>query len=986
MVLQIGDWPVHSLEEANSAVHDTEFGSFVAVHILRGGTYARRSSSRASLGTATAAAAMFAAATQQGIDPNLEAEIHNNNDNGDDDNETDASRAARRKRTLLQKAKTEKERIFRESKSRYERKVEALGAANASPFMSEFITGCTELLSSPEVDLLCTVRDAFAGTGIQSRLPRIAQDKVTASSTAAGAGAAAAPAISGQTASIDLVSLKEVNPIQLYVLFCTLARHLDAEGSLETCSEVLINFGWRPIDRLSLHGLSVLLAKENVVTKIKIQAEDIDTTKDCCLLKPCLHGAPFARAVCTTAPMMLRLRQVCLASSTLDDDYALDLVAAFRACPCLQTLDLRRNRFGVGMARELGTAIADLECGMRLSLETLDLSWNELGGEGVEVLCTLLADAETVSLAELRVAFNGVTDDCAEAVRKLLEKNTLERLQKIDLSCNRLSGAAGLHLAAGLRVNTTVTDMSVSYNALGLDATLQIVASVIDSPVLATLWIENTTSDVSVQAQEGMVFESDSGERAPTFCDGLVQFTWELKEHMNLLRQYRCKEAIEVHVEYPEQLRHLIGGLRWYSPYLGAGGDALDGDGAESENSHLDLANSIFKDRAKEGDSRAFFDTLPVAEASMYTDWQFLEPKLQRFIKDEDKVRGLQEVVNAAYLELHNVHRYYSALGNDHDCIGFNEFMEVVFECQISDASCPDNAAQQAFVAANVELKAESKQEQKAMEANPDNALCLYEFIEALMRLALRKFGDEKKSTRIATSPREAFIWLLVDNIFPRCKRIRSNAFRRDKLYYYDVTVVLSTYRLKIDRLWKEYAGVTGANLLMKKDHWLEMLAATGVSRAAYTQGDRKRGTLYSPLALRLAFWSAQTMDRNRLVRNVRDRARNTSDALSYTEFLEALVWLADALQQDAALVELGLPADAFLSEKLICLLEMLLGSKCTNCFSRASYPALLADLRSKHEPMIYPERADYIFEASVATLNLEGATSEPESDVMQSP
>lgn len=913
VVLQIGDCPIEQLDEANSAVYECQIGSHVLVHIMRGGFRTPKPG--------------------RDSEENMLARAH----------------AQRRKQTVIEKNKLEEEKLRQYHQDRFDRRLEALVIAQKSEILHTFVETCTELFSSPEVDLMSMLRDTFVGSGIE-----YASEENTVE------------------LFLDFVDLQSTVPLQTYALMRTLSRHVN---DILRCVQLTLNFGWRPLDRLSLQGFSIVRGLDKKQC-IRVEGEEVSTRADSGLDKPCLYGKPFARILQATLPMVARLSQVTLSNSAFDDTCTEELVKALRGCACLRSLDLSQNMLGPSFAKQFADALNDENLGLRLTVEVLNLSWNELGGEGAEILLSRLSAAKASALTELSLAFNGITDRCGPALRKILEEESpLQGLNKLVLANNRFTKAIGTHLIPGIRANSTLVDFSLSFNPLGLETSMALIACVRESENLALFYLENTISDDSPSSTAPSEFPNADGEKSLTFCDGLIQFIWELKEHMNILRlQLHGFEIIEVHLEYPPRLRHLVGTIKCYEPYLGLS-KAVAAEELTAQSSHLDLSASIFHDRVKEADSYAFFDTIIVAQTAMYTDWQFMEPKLIRFIKDEKDITEIRAVVSENYFELSNVHRYYAAMGNDHDCIGFNEFMDIVFECRISDSGCPDNVAQGAFIAANVELKAETKEAQMAMNENPDNALCLYEFVEALIRLAMRKFFD-KKSLRSAPTRKDAFEWLLLENIFPFGKRMTSNCFRRDKLFYYDIVTVLTTYKLKIDKLWRTYAGVTGANLLMKKDHWLDMINSTGVSRASLSALARKKGgdisrSIFNPLVIKLAFWSAQTLERNKLVRNVRDRARNMSAALSYTEFLEGIVYLADAIGHPIVVEDVGLPADAYLSEKLICVLEMLLGAAPQDCFKKASYPSLLTGLREKHQAMQYPERDDYLFEAKPGNIGV---------------
>ena len=141
--------------------------------------------------------------------------------------------------------------------------------------------------------------------------------------------------------------------------------------------------------------------------------------------------------------------------------------------------------------------------------------------------------------------------------------------------------------------------------------------------------------------------------------------------------------------------------------------------------------------------------------------------KISRLIKDEDEFKKIKHVVLQRYLVLENTFRHFSFLApGDNFSLSANEWSSLCSTCKIlTSEPCIDAAvASRVFIASNVNLATRSGGDKPEPfdEDNPKNALIMYEFLEALLRLALEKYAVDKKS-----SPSEKLEKLLEENILP---------------------------------------------------------------------------------------------------------------------------------------------------------------------------------------------------------------------------
>uniref|UniRef100_A0A7S2WA12 PDZ domain-containing protein n=1 Tax=Mucochytrium quahogii TaxID=96639 RepID=A0A7S2WA12_9STRA len=908
ILLQIGDTPVSSMDEAKLALASIDLNSMCTIHLLREGRLALTEAEKL---------------------VKLEA----------------------RRRSVAQHEDMAEYSLMEKQKKKFELRTLIRKNAKKPGIMQELVKIFDKCLAMPDPGVMCCVQDAFDD-------------------------------LSQESLSMDLSQIHNLSATHVGAL-CGLVQKLRTRELRN--KTITINLGWREVNRISINALADLLlasTEENNDPNCTIIAhlEAINTAATCAeIVSPKLYGKPFLRKVCKILPKLGGLKSVSLANSYLLDKWSRPLIRSMVLSETLEHVVFTENSLGATFGELLGETLAAgakkqeeskeddppdeftkavEEFGARM--KTIDLQWNELGSKGATKFFTGLVDsAQTCALVELNLSFNGIGDAIGPPIRKVLETNVLSNLQKLDLSNNRISAKGSADIGLGMCSNTRILEFSLSFNKIGFTATVDFISKIKENKILQVLCVENTCGTYHEEGISGCNVDSE-GKNYMYYGDDIVQYLFDLKEHMNIIRAKSNSDPIEVRVEYPYKLRECYSEVRFFYTPLGISNEVV------VEKNPLDLTTSVFRTRARESDARAFFDTNIVSDFAMNVDWKFLKPKCQRFIKEEAEIEKLYFIVKRAYFQLTNIYRHYAAVGNDHDAIGFNEFITLVDDCMIPDRySCPPNAAQGAFVAANVEIEAESKQDEQAMDANDDNSLCVYELIEAIIRLALRKFYD-KASKRKAECPTQAVEWILDEHVLLHCPAMESNTFRREKMYFLDVVHVLETYKNKIDKMWRQYAGSSSSNLLMRWDEWMSFTQETQIGKITVQHGARTV-PMFSAFTLKHAFWASQTMIKNVLIRNVREKSRNNNDALSYTEFLESLVRIADSITAKGALLQLGLPPEnALVSEKLIAVIELFLNAngQSEDAFGNSKFPSLIQGiLREEHQQMEWPERDDYMFE-----------------------
>lgn len=97
------------------------------------------------------------------------------------------------------------------------------------------------------------------------------------------------------------------------------------------------------------------------------------------------------------------------------------------------------------------------------TLSYLNLSKNNLGDKGVEMLCEALADYK--HLHKLDLSHTGTTNEGGMAIRRLIENN--HEIQEMNLQWNKIRGLGGIAIAQGLRINGGLKILNLSWNSLG---------------------------------------------------------------------------------------------------------------------------------------------------------------------------------------------------------------------------------------------------------------------------------------------------------------------------------------------------------------------------------------------------------------------------------------------------------------------------------------------------------------------------------------
>jgi len=310
------------------------------------------------------------------------------------------------------------------------------------------------------------------------------------------------------------------------------------------------------------------------------------------------------------------------------------------------------------------------------------------------------------------------------------------------------------------------------------------------------------------------------------------------------------------------------------------------------------LEDSIFSQRAKECDARAFYDDSRVLQRQLDMDWARVVAKTRflKLVKKADagvadggeslksEMTEIYEAVLGRYAVIRSTFYYYCARGSGIGEVSFsmlaNQWGTFCREVGIADQSsayCCNGALDAMFIATNFEEgEAMSMEEQ---DENDDNALMRFEWIEILIRAAIAKFIKCKRATADVS---EAVIMLCDEHMsrLPPGAETDSNQFRRDRLYNEAVDVILRAHHPMLKALYKVYKAKDSAKWF-QLEHWMAFLDSLQLV------GTRSGiGTTQAKL---LFMWS-QTGNVDEL------RRRQRVVSWTFIDFLEGLGRLAEAL------------------------------------------------------------------------------------------
>ena len=323
------------------------------------------------------------------------------------------------------------------------------------------------------------------------------------------------------------------------------------------------------------------------------------------------------------------------------------------------------------------------------------------------------------------------------------------------------------------------------------------------------------------------------------------------------------------------------------------------------------LPESIFGPRARESDSRDYYDTDKVNARALDVDWARLlkEERFHKFVQknDEDVKKGGEDATSEIgemkaafqkrYAMLLRMYDHYCLISGLNGKAAFsmteNFFQMMLKDANVCDERCSASACSKIFIVVNFETDKKSAE----AEVNEDKALMRFELLECFVRIAVEKYQHEISDVS------ECIDKLFVDCLepgLPKEARLDPDHFRRDRLYREDVDNVLKAHAKPLRMVYDIYSMINpiGGKPRLGLEEWYKLLSDCGLLGGDVTTREA-----------RLAFFHSKMV--------VADEVKNRSKVmfLSWVTFLEALCRIIDfssvPTDQDLKAVGLGPLASA---------------------------------------------------------------------------
>ncbi|DBA81483.1 TPA: hypothetical protein ACH3X1_007263 [Trebouxia sp. C0004] len=303
--------------------------------------------------------------------------------------------------------------------------------------------------------------------------------------------------------------------------------------------------------------------------------------------------------------------------------------------------------------------------------------------------------------------------------------------------------------------------------------------------------------------------------------------------------------------------------------------------------------STIWRPRLREADSRGFWDTPGCRDRMFQADWaracnkEKFATMMARENKNskaplDDKValKEIHDTVRQHYELINSAFTFYPT-GTSADVfhMGLNNFTGMLEDCKISDADSQyvrRSDCDTLFIVANYQ----PDKKDPSVAVNDEHALMRFEFLEAIVRLAVAKYGKAQQTESVAT----AVQMLCEQNLMPGVRAVAltaPNTFRTERLYTEEVDLLYKKHLVLLKAIYTAFRRApNGGGLRLKvlrMDSWLGLLEAGHLL-------DADLGLQQAQLCF---LWS-----RMLVVDEIKDFGRH--EALSFVDFLEALARVAE--------------------------------------------------------------------------------------------
>ncbi len=317
----------------------------------------------------------------------------------------------------------------------------------------------------------------------------------------------------------------------------------------------------------------------------------------------------------------------------------------------------------------------------------------------------------------------------------------------------------------------------------------------------------------------------------------------------------------------------------------------------------LDLSTSVFSERALLADSKGFFDTDEFYERVCEADFHYC-PRVRRMVEDDPSdYEKIKSIISDSYRYVREAFRYHVAeSASDSFEMSWMDFTTFAKHCKIVDPAEEEHGGFTFTDLDSIWILVNCHENNDMVKSHHIRYLSRFEFLEALIRIAVAKYGtNDAGENRLVSS---AVDTLIEANIKQYYKQMDANTFRRLKLYHPDTNKVIANNESSLRLAFKTYAkfqsrkdkytrkhtiktgGIAFADdpNCLTKIQFVELLHAAGVF------DDRKR---LKKDAFRVFIYSQNTT-LDEFQRSKESSLRDDSKTLCFPEFLEALARLSE--------------------------------------------------------------------------------------------
>ncbi|GAQ85604.1 hypothetical protein KFL_002440100 [Klebsormidium nitens] len=257
---------------------------------------------------------------------------------------------------------------------------------------------------------------------------------------------------------------------------------------------------------------------------------------------------------------------------------------------------------------------------------------------------------------------------------------------------------------------------------------------------------------------------------------------------------------------------------------------ARESEHRTSNHPEFKVTRSIFAPRKKECDARSYFHHARLEDKIFEVDWTRIAKKT-RFMKtlgSADDVARLRVVLRNNFMNIMHIFDYFGTMEiSEPYAIQLKAYDLWLKSSKIPDetsAACKMTDCERVFISSNYEYDKNTLES----EINDDNSLTRFEFIEALIRLAVAKYGDV---SRKLNTP-EAVERLLREHVFPNSPvplDVDQNAFRKNQLYRPEIDAVFRAHEPLLRAIFGYYKGIrtmpNNPGRYMELPHWLDLVS-----------------------------------------------------------------------------------------------------------------------------------------------------------------